>query len=201
MDPRVGAKGGTRTRREAAVCGCSRGGRREGEARPEREGSGVQPPAESAGSLRAQRASHPHAGVDGSRLTRELVRKGGLALVEGQRLVAVVEGVAGLAKARPERVVDGLRPPADSDEPPRAKRASNPHMDLHSLRSIRELVRKGGLAHGERLRYAVVAGGVAGRATPDRRGRGAAYNRPQSPPGRRARSARATPTLASTDHG
>ena len=74
----IGAKGGTRTRRESAVCGCSRGGRREGEARPEREGSGVQPPAESAGSPRAQRASHPHAYVDGWWSIRELVRKGGL---------------------------------------------------------------------------------------------------------------------------
>ena len=59
-----------------------------------------------------------------------MVRKGGLALVEGQRFVAVAEGVAGLAQARPERAVDGLRPPAGTDEPPRAKRASNPHADV-----------------------------------------------------------------------
>ena len=126
-----------------------------------------------------------------------MVRKGGLALVEGQRFVAVAEGVAGLAQARPERAVDGLRPPAGTDEPPRAKRASNPHFRVDVGMGLNQLVRKGGLAHGENLRYAVVAGGVAGRAKPDRRGRGAAYNRPQSPPGRRARSARATPTLGS----
>ena len=60
-----------------------------------------------------------------------MVRKGGPALVEGQRFVAVAEGVAGLAQARPERAVDGLRPPAGTDEPPRAQRASHPHLEVH----------------------------------------------------------------------
>jgi len=54
--------------------------------------------------------------------------KGGLALVEGQRIVPL-RGVAGRAKARPERA-GRLTATAGPDEPPRAKRASHPHGDV-----------------------------------------------------------------------